>query len=98
MFDTDKVWKTKELLGYPFKLSEEFNDGTVSPSRPILLFGNLWWSVLRERKGMLMRMSDTAVVGGNSAFERDLLFVKTSERFDIQHLMGDAYVKMVTAP
>jgi len=98
MFDTDKVWKTKELLGYPFNLSEEFNDGTASALRPILLFGNLWWSVLRERKGMLMRMSDTAVVGGNSAFEKDLLFVKTSERFDIQHLMGDAYVKMVTGP
>ena len=98
MLDTDRVWKTKEVLGYKFNLSEELNDGTVSPSRPILLFGNLWWSVLRERKGMLMRMSDSAVVGGNSAFEKDLLFVKTSERFDIQHIMGDAYVKMVTGP
>ena len=98
MFDTDRVWKTREVLGYKFNLSEELNDGTASASRPILLFGNLWWSVLRERKGMLMRMSDSAVVGGNSAFEKDLLFVKTSERFDIQHLMGDSYVKMVTGP
>ena len=98
MFDTDKVWKTRELLGYGFNLSEELNDGTAAASRPILLFGNLWWSVLRERKGLLMRMSDSAVVGGNSAFEKDLLFVKTSERFDIQHIMGDAYVKMVTSP
>lgn len=98
MLDTDRVWKTREVLGYKFNLSEELNDGTASPSRPILLFGNLWWSVLRERKGMLMRMSDSAVVGGNSAFEKDLLFVKTSERFDIQHIMGDAYVKMVTGP
>ncbi|MBK7446230.1 MAG: phage major capsid protein [Ignavibacteria bacterium] len=93
MFDTDRVWKTKEVLGYKFNLSEELNDGTASASRPILLFGNLWWSVLRERKGMLMRMSDSAVVGGNSAFEKDLLFVKTSERFDIQHLMGMLMLK-----
>ncbi len=97
LFDPSALMSTKTLFGYPIELSEELNDSSVLTAKPVIFFGNLKYSVLRERKGMSMRISDNAVVGGNSAFEQDLLFVKTSESFDIQHEITNVYCKVVTA-
>lgn len=80
------------LFGYPVELVETFNANTVTTANtPFILFGNLKYSYLRQRIGMYMRMSDTATVGGNSAFEKDLMYFKTSESLDIQHEIPAAY-------
>ncbi|CAN5541781.1 hypothetical protein BH10BAC5_BH10BAC5_05970 [soil metagenome] len=96
IFDPAVFLATKNLLGYPVELSEELNDSSSVSGKPVIFFGNLKHSVLRERKGLYMRMSDTASVGGASAFEQDLIYVKTSESFDIQHEITDVYCKVIT--
>lgn len=80
------------LFGYPIELVETFNANTITTANsPFILFGNLKYSYLRQRIGMYMRMSDTATVNGNSAFEKDLMYFKTSESLDIQHEIPAAY-------
>lgn len=80
------------LFGYPIELVETFNANTITTANsPFILFGNLKYSYLRQRIGMYMRMSDTATVSGNSAFEKDLMYFKTSESLDIQHEIPAAY-------
>ena len=97
IFDPAALLSTMNILGYPVELSEELNDSSILTAKPVIFFGNLKYSVLRERKGLYMRMSDQATVGGNSAFEQDLIYVKTSESFDIQHEITNVYCKVVTA-
>jgi len=80
------------LFGYPVELVETFNANTITTANtPFILFGNLKYSYLRQRIGMYMRMSDTATVGGVSAFANDLMYFKTSESLDIQHEIPAAY-------
>jgi len=80
------------LFGYPVELVETFNDTSITTANtPFIMFGNLKWSYLRQRIGMYMRMSDTATIGGASAFEKDLMWFKPSESLDIQHEIPSAY-------
>ena len=81
----------ERFLGYPIVTSEVLPKSPAT-NQVVCLFGSLRLGVaFGERRGITLQVSNSAVVGGKSVFERDLLAIKGTERFDIVvHDVGNA--------
>jgi HK97 family phage major capsid protein len=79
------------MLGYPVELTEVMPTAAANSQIP-LLFGDLRKaSKLGDRQQRTIATSDSAVIGGESVFERDQLAIRATERIDINvHDVGDS--------
>lgn len=82
---------TLRFLGYPVEISATL-PSTVANSQLMLLFGDLSLSSdFGDRRQTTIKMSDSAVIGGSSVFERDEIGLIGTMRFDINnHDLGTA--------
>lgn len=96
--DQIMIQSTKTFMGYPYELTSVLPDNTAGAEKAIAYFGNLRLAAsLAQREGMNILFSDVATVGGNSAFEKNLLFYRFEQSFDIQIEQPGAIAKMITA-
>lgn len=80
-----------KFLGYPVECCESIS-GTAAINTIVAYFGNLGLaSKLGDRQQITIATSDSATVGGVSAFERNQIALRAVERFDINvHDVGVA--------
>lgn len=91
------ILATKTLFGYPYELGDALNTSANVASKPIILFGDLSQAAtFAQRSNFEIAMSDTATVGSNSAFEKNLVFYRFEQGFDIQVHQPTALAKIVT--
>ena len=76
------------LLGRPMY---EQNDIAQS----VLYFGDFNYYQIVDRQGISVRVSDEATVGGSSAFEKNLIFIRVEKRVDAELTLLEA-VKKIT--
>jgi HK97 family phage major capsid protein len=78
---------TQTLKGRPVYESNFLAGGT-------LLFGDFSFYQIVDREGISVRVSDEATVGGSSAFEKNLTFVRVEKRVDAELLLPAAVTKV----
>lgn len=78
---------TQTLKGRPVYESNFLAGGT-------LLFGNFSFYQIVDREGISVRVSDEATVGGSSAFEKNLTYVRVEKRVDAELLLPAAVTKV----
>jgi len=59
-----------------------------------LLFGDFSFYQIVDREGISVRVSDEATVGGSSAFEKNLTFIRVEKRVDAELLLPAAVTKV----
>lgn len=79
---------TATLVGYPMY---EQNDLPTD----VLLFGDFSYYMIVDRQGVTVDFSTEATVGGSSAFEKNLVFIRVEERTDGELTLTDAVKKIV---
>lgn len=79
---------TQTLKGRPTYESNYLAGGT-------LLYGDWSYYQIVDREGISVRISDEATVAGQSAFERNLVFVRTEKRVDAELVLPNAVTKVV---
>jgi HK97 family phage major capsid protein len=71
------------FLGYPVVFSQVFPSSEANSQIPVV-FGNMaLGAMFGDRRAETIRFTDTAVVGGESLWERDQIGVRGTERFDV---------------
>lgn len=78
---------TQTLRGRPVYESNNLAGGTA-------LFGDFAYYQIVDREGISVRVSDEATVGGQSAFERNLTFVRVEKRVDAELTLPAAVTKV----
>lgn len=78
---------TPTLKGRPVYESNFLAGGT-------LLFGDFSYYQIVDREGISVRVSDEATVGGSSAFEKNLTYVRVEKRVDAELLLPAAVTKV----
>lgn len=78
---------TQTLRGRPVYESNYLAGGT-------LLFGDFSYYQIVDREGISVRVSDEATVGGQSAFEQNLTFVRVEKRVDAELTLPAAISKV----
>lgn len=78
---------TQTLKGRPVYESNFLAGGT-------LLFGDFSFYQIVDREGISVRVSDEATVGGSSAFEKNLTYVRVEKRVDGELLLPAAVTKV----
>lgn len=79
--------ETQLLKGRPVYESNYLEGGA-------LYFGDYSYYQIVDREGIAIKVSDEAVVGGVSAFEKNLTFIRAEERVDGQLLLPAAVTKV----
>lgn len=77
-----------QLLGRPIYEQNDVPNGT-------LLVGDFSYYQIVDRQGISVRVSDEAVVGGASAFEKNLVHVRVEKRVDAELTLTEAVSKIV---
>jgi HK97 family phage major capsid protein len=71
------------FLGYPVVFSQVFPSSEANSQIPVV-FGNMaLGAMFGDRRAETIQFTDTAVVGGESLWERDQIGVRGTERFDV---------------
>lgn len=78
---------TQLLKGRPVYESNFLPGGT-------LLYGDFSYYQIVDREGISVRVSDEATVGGSSAFEKNLTYVRVEKRVDAELLLPAAVCKV----
>ncbi len=78
---------TQTLRGRPVYEQNNLAGGT-------LLFGDYGYYQIVDREGVSVKISDEATVAGQSAFERNLTFVRVEKRVDAELLLPAAVTKV----
>jgi HK97 family phage major capsid protein len=78
---------TQLLRGRPLYESNFLAGGT-------LLYGDFSYYQIVDREGLSIRVSDEATVGGSSAFEKNLTFIRAEKRVDGELLLPAAITKV----
>ena len=78
---------TQTLRGRPVYESNHLPGGT-------LFFGDYSYYQIVDREGMSVRISDEATVGGSSAFEKNLTFVRVEKRVDAELTLAAAITEV----
>lgn len=78
---------TFTLKGRPVYEQNDLAGGTA-------LFGDFGYYQIVDREGVSVRISDEATVAGQSAFERNLTFVRVEKRVDAELLLPAAITKV----
>lgn len=79
--------ETQLLKGRPVYESNYLEGGS-------LYFGDYSFYQIVDREGISIKVSDEATVGGQSAFERNLTFIRAEERVDAQLVLPAAVTKV----
>ena len=75
--------RTPIFLGYPVVFSQVFPSTEANSQIPVV-FGNMaLGAMFGDRRAETIQFTDTAVVGGESLWERDQIGVRGTERFDV---------------
>lgn len=99
IFNPETVWNTRTFMGFPFEMVEVLGNAAVLASKVIALFGDLRMAAtFAQREAFNIAFSDVATVGSNSAFEKNLVFYRFEESYDIEVEQPLAMAKVVTAP
>jgi HK97 family phage major capsid protein len=81
------------FLGYPVNFSQVFPSATATATIPIILGDLALAAMFGDRQQEGIAFSNTAVVGGESTFERNQIAIRGTERFDIvTHDVGTSSV------
>ena len=78
---------TQSLRGRPVYESAFVQQGK-------LFFGDFSYYQIVDREGISVRVSDEATVGGSSAFEKNLTFVRLEKRVDAELLLPAAITEV----
>lgn len=84
------------LWGYPVYLSDKM-PSTTAVSTKFVIFGNLKFLYLGDRKQITMSVSQDATVGGVSLFEANMSAVRVTERVGITVGLASAFAILKTA-
>lgn len=85
------------LWGYPVYLSDKLPATGVQINTEFAVFGNLRHLYFGNREEVTMSISDSAVVGANSTFERNQMAVRVTERFATVVGLPAALARLKTA-
>jgi HK97 family phage major capsid protein len=80
---------TPTLKGRPIYEQNDLAGGT-------LLYGMFSYYYIADREGLSVRVSDEATVAGQSAFERNLTFIRVEKRVDGELLLPAAVTKVTS--
>lgn len=81
---------------YPVYLSEKMPSSTAVSTKYII-FGNLKYVAFGDRQNMEASMSDAAVIGGSSAFEKNQRVLRVTESIAIAVLLPSAFAVLRTS-
>ena len=84
------------IWGFPVYLSEKM-PFTTAISTKFIVFGNLKYLYLGDRRTMTMDISGDAVIAGVSMFETNMKAVRVTERIAIKVGLGEAFSILRTA-
>jgi len=84
--------RQRTFLGYPVEFAQSMPTAEAN-SQVCALFGDLQKAAdFGDRRSETISFSDTAVIGGESLWERDQLGIRGTQRFDINvHDVGNAH-------
>ena len=84
------------LWGYPVYLPEKM-ESTTGAGKKFVLFGNLQFAYLGDRKQMTMAVSEEATIGTTNLFESNMSAVRITERIGFKVALGQAFACLKTA-
>lgn len=84
------------IWGYPVFLAEKM-DGVSGADKKCILFGNLRFAYLGDRKQMTMAVSEEATIGTTNLFESNMSAVRITERIGFKVALGQAFACLKTA-
>jgi len=84
------------IWGYPVYLPEKM-DSVSGAGKKFILFGNLQFAYLGDRKQMTMAVSEEATIGTTNLFESNMSAVRITERIGFKVALGQAFACLKTA-
>lgn len=84
------------IWGYPVYLSEKMPDNSAADTE-FIIFGNLKYLYLGDRKQMTMKVSEDATVGTTNTFEQNMSAVRITERIGLTVGLESAFAVLKTA-
>lgn len=84
------------LWGYPVYLSDKM-PGTTAVATKFVIFGNLRYLYLGDRKQVAMSISTDATIGAYNLFEMNMSAVRVVERIGLTVGLGSAFALLKTA-
>jgi HK97 family phage major capsid protein len=84
------------IWGYPVYLSEKM-PYTDAVDTPFIIFGNLRFLFLGDRRTVTMAVSDSATVGTDNVFEQNSSAVRVTERIALAVAIPTAFAVLKTA-
>jgi len=88
----------KTIWGYPVITIDVMPSMADSAAdKAFIIFGDLSYLYLGDRKKMSVALADQATVGSNNLFEKDMIAVKATERVAITVAMPEAFAVLKTA-
>lgn len=84
------------IWGYPVYLSDKM-PGTTAVSTKFILFGNLKFAYLGDRKQMTIAISEEATIGSTNLFESNMSAVRITERIAFETALASAFAILKTA-
>ena len=88
----------KTIWGYPVITTDVMPSITDSAAdRAFIVFGDLSYIYLGDRKVMSVSLADQATVGSDNLFEKDMIALRVTERVAIAVAMPEAFAVLKTA-
>lgn len=84
------------VWGYPVYLSDKL-PSTTAVSTKFILFGNLKFAYLGDRKQMTIAISEEATIGSVNLFESNMSAVRVTERIAFETALASAFAILKTA-
>ncbi len=84
------------IWGYPVYLSDKIT-GTTAVSTKFMIFGNLKFLYLGDRKQMTVDISQDATIGSANMFESNMSAVRITERIALTVALASAFALLKTA-
>lgn len=84
------------VWGYPVKLSDKM-PSTSAVSTKFIIFGNMKYLYMGDRKQMTLKISEDATVGSNNVFEQNMSAVRITERIALAVGLETAFAVLKTA-
>ena len=90
--------KDRTIWGYPVITSDVMPAlGDSAADTPFIIFGDLSYLYLGDRKKISVALADQATVGSDNLFEKDMLALRVIERVAIAVAMPEAFAILKTA-
>ena len=90
--------KDRTIWGYPVITSDVMPSlSETAADTPFIIFGDLSYIYLGDRKQMSVALADQATIGSDNLFEKDMIAVRAIERIAINVAMPNAFAVLKTA-